>query len=204
MSETRRERSARIWRESEWEEVAAYLGPNAERFRSAWEKTREKLVVSGAGVAWSWCWPALIFGFAWFLYRKQWAIGTVLLLVPIGFALFFDRTPGLLGVMIVIAAVAKSTVVQDAVRKIAQIKEAGGGATEIAAAGGVSPVGGIVGGILFAIGAVSTLVDIIASPSLIFRVGLCRLQCRISPAWLCAQPRLRSLTSSCDSVSYAQ
>ncbi|MGK6356362.1 hypothetical protein ACMGDH_14195 [Sphingomonas sp. DT-207] len=165
MSETRRERNARIWQESEWEEVAAYLGPNAQRFRPAWERTREKFLLSGTGVAWSWCWPALIFGFAWFLYRRQWAIGAVLLLVPLGFALFLDRAPSLLGVMIVLAAMAKSVVVQDAVRKIAQIKETGGGMTEIAAAGGVSLAGGIVGGILFAIGAASVLVDILAIAS---------------------------------------
>jgi hypothetical protein len=66
MSESKRERIFRLWRESDWADVEAFLGPNAGRFRSAWEKTREKMTAERPEVAWTWCWPALFFGFAWF------------------------------------------------------------------------------------------------------------------------------------------
>ena len=148
----RRERTVAAWRRSEWEEVRLFLGSNAERFRPAWEGTREKMLAGRPAIAWSWCWPALVFGFAWFLYRKQWALAAVLLLLPLAIGYFID-TPGgaTVGIGIAIAAMAKSIVVQAAVTKIDRIRAADGDEAAIARAGGVSVVGGIVGGVLIAL-----------------------------------------------------
>ena len=157
MIETRRERAVRLWRESDWAEVAAFLGPNAHRFEGAWAKTRDKMAERGAGIAWSWSWPALLFSFGWFFYRRQWAIGAVLLILPIALALLLERAPGTLGAFIVIAVMGKSLVVQDAVNRIAKIKEKGGGMAKITAAGGVSIPGAILGGLILAIGAAGVL-----------------------------------------------
>lgn len=153
MSESNRRRLFRIWRESDWPEVATFLGPNAERFRSAYDKTRARMAAERPGVVWSWCWPALVFGFAWFLYRKQWAIGAILLLLPMAIGYFFDLpSGGTAAVAVAVAAMAKSLVVQDAVARIAKIKDIGGGEAEIARAGGVSAAGGLIGGAILALG----------------------------------------------------
>lgn len=155
-----RERAVAAWADSDWAEVAAYLGPNAERFRPAYERGREKALERGVGNVFGWSWPALVFGFAWFLYRKQWAIGAVLIVLPLLIAYFVDIGGGLGGVAIVMAMFAKSFVVQDAVTRIAKLKTAGASMPDIAAAGGVSVPGGIIGGMLWLValvGAVLTL-----------------------------------------------
>ena len=163
MSESNRERMFRIWRESDWADVATFLGPNAERFRSAWEKTHGKMAAGRPGVAWTWCWPALILGFAWFLYRKQWVLGAILLILPLAIGYFLDLpSGGSVGIAIVVAAMAKSLVVQDAVNRIDKIRRAGGGDADLVRAGGVSVAGGAVGGAILALavaGVASSLLE---------------------------------------------
>jgi hypothetical protein len=41
-----------LWRDASWEDVAAYIGPNADTFRATWEKQREKVLDKGHGIAW--------------------------------------------------------------------------------------------------------------------------------------------------------
>jgi hypothetical protein len=158
--QARREATFQAWRESDWHDVATFLGPNAERFHTLWLKTRDNMVVGKASAVWTWCWPAFFLSFAWFFYRKQWAIGAVLLLLPVGLALIFDLpSGGLIGIGIVIAAQAKSFILQDAVSKIARIKAAGGGEAEMAQAGGVSITGGLLGGAAIALGLLAVVLS---------------------------------------------
>lgn len=161
MSERRRDRTFRYWRESEWADVATYLGPNAAKFRPVWEKTRERFAAGKAGVAWSWSWPALLVSFAWFFYRRQWWIGLALLVTPVALSLMLDRPPtGTLGVALVIAAMGKWAVVIDAVERIGRQRDIGGTVTP---GGGVSRVGGLVGGIIYALALASALLGVASS-----------------------------------------
>ena len=143
----RKEALIASWANSDWDDVARFIGPNAHRFASAWGNARDKMVKAGGGLVLTWCWPALFFGFAWFLYRKQWAVGAVLIILPLVVGYFFSVSAGG-GAAIFIAMIAKSTIAQDAVTKIAKIRAAGGGDAEIAAAGGVSVIAGVLGGIV--------------------------------------------------------
>lgn len=146
----KRAEAAALWAVG-WDEVSAFIGPNAERFRGAWDKVRPKALKSGSAVAFAMCWPALLFGFAWFLYRRMWLAGALLLALPFVLGLFLDVGTGAAGATVAIAAMAKSLYLQHAVTKIAAVRAAGGGEDAIRAAGGVSKVGGIVGGVLWAV-----------------------------------------------------
>lgn len=145
-----RERTKRLWQAVSWEELALFVGPNAERFRDAFERTRPKMLAGHGGVSFGFCWPALLFSFAWFFYRKMWAAGLALLVVPPALGFFIDSRGGALGVMIAISLFARSLYVQHAVSKIGAVRETGGDDDEVAAAGGVSTAGGAVGGLILA------------------------------------------------------
>lgn len=157
---TGRDRAIAVWAESDWTDIAAFIGPNADRFHGVYERGREKALAKGVGNVVSWSWPALFFGFAWFFYRKQWAIGAVLLIVPILIAYFFDIGGGLGGVAIVMAMFAKSFIVQDAVTRVAKLKSQGATAADLTTAGGVSVPAGVVGGILLALLVTAALIPL--------------------------------------------
>jgi hypothetical protein len=162
-----KERSFRLWERTGWEEIATFIGPNADRFHGAWEATRAKVATGRGGIAFGFCWPALLFGFAWFFYRRMWAAGLALLVVPVVLGFFFDMRGGGIGVMVATALFSKSLYVQHAVSKIGAVHEQGGGGGEaIAAAGGVSVAGGAIGGLILAIGVGSSFYLIASGASL--------------------------------------
>ena len=158
----RKRQAIATWEASRWDDVARFLGPNAERFRAAWEKTRAKALDKGAGIAFGWSWPALVFGFAWFFYRKQWWVGAALLLTPIVLGYFLETRGSFAGVAIVMAMYAKSFVVSDAVAKIARIRARGGGDDAIAAAGGVSVIAGVIAGAILLVTVAAAAVALLA------------------------------------------
>jgi hypothetical protein len=41
-----------LWRDTSWEDVTAYIGPNADTFRATWEKQRAMILDKGHGIAW--------------------------------------------------------------------------------------------------------------------------------------------------------
>jgi hypothetical protein len=143
-------RSLELWRGTSWEEIALFAGPNADRFHRAWEATRAKIESGRGGISFGFCLPALLFGFAWFLYRKMWTVGVMLLVVPVALAFLFDSGGGSAGVAIAMSLFAKSLYVQHAVAKIGALRDAGAGDEAIAAAGGTSLAGGLVGGLILA------------------------------------------------------
>ncbi len=151
-----REKLQTIWAETPWDDIAAYIGPNAGKFRPAWEKLRQKILEKGYGNTWSMCWPALFISYVWFFYRKQWVAGAVLVGLPIVIGFMFpSATGGLGGVAIVIALMAKSLYLQDVVQKTARIRAAepddAARHAALAAAGGISWPGAIVSGVFFAV-----------------------------------------------------
>ena len=142
----KRAQSAAMWAASDWADVATFIGPNASRFERIWAKSRDQAMQKGAGFAQGFCWPALFLGFAWFFYRKQWAAGVALLVLPM-LAGYFISAHGIgLGVSAASAVIAKPVYVQHAVTRIAAIRARGGGADDIAAAGGISIAGALIGG----------------------------------------------------------
>jgi Protein of unknown function (DUF2628) len=146
-----------LWQRSSWNETALFIGPNAERFRGAWEATRAKMEQGRSGRAFGFCLPALVFGFAWFLYRKMWAAGILLLVLPVGLAFLFDSGGGGIGLGIAMSLFAKTLYVQHAVTKIDALRDAGADDEAIAAAGGTSLAGAIVGGAILAAGTASVV-----------------------------------------------
>jgi len=165
--EERKSRTLAIWSETTWEEVAAYIGPNADKFRSTWEKQRNFALAQSSGkIAWSFCWPAFLLSFAWFFYRKQWFIGAMLIVVPVVLS-YFTSAGGSVGVGLVLACMAKSAYLQDAMPKIAKVKEklppGDSLMAALAAAGGVSRPAGIIGGICFGLLAVAAVITVINS-----------------------------------------
>jgi hypothetical protein len=145
-----RTRTKRLWEAITWDEVALFAGPNAGSFRGAFERTRPKMLAGHGGVSFGFCWPAFLFSFAWFFYRKMWAAGLALLLVPPALGYFIDSRGGAIGVLVAISLFAKSLYVQHAVWKIGGVRERGGDDEAVAAHGGVSLAGGAVGGLILA------------------------------------------------------
>ncbi|HEX8365131.1 MAG TPA: hypothetical protein VF603_07595 [Allosphingosinicella sp.] len=148
-------RNRRLWAATGWDEIAAFIGPNAESFHGAWEATRAKNVGGRGGIAFAFCWPALLFGFAWFLYRKMWAFGLLLLVLPVALGFVFETPGGTIGMLVAMSLFAKSLYVQHALPKIADTR--GGGEAAVRAAGGVSLLGGAIGGAILAAGAASAI-----------------------------------------------
>lgn len=141
-------RNRRLWEETSWNELAAFMEPNAESFHGAWEATRAKNVEGRGGIAFGFCWPALLFGFAWFLYRKMWAFGLLLLVLPVALSFMFESPGGPIGLMVAMAMFGKSLYVQHALSRMDRAREGGGAA--VLAAGGVSIPGAVIGGAIIA------------------------------------------------------
>jgi hypothetical protein len=153
---------ATLFGQTDWTDIAWFIGPNAERFRPTWEKMKARIGDGRSAVIWGFSWPALFLGFAWFFYRKLWAAGLVVLVLPAAIGVLLDNAPGSLAAMIALAMYANSYYVQHAVRRIVRIKAEGGGEKEIAAAGGVSVAGAIVGGVLLLVGLAGMAISVMA------------------------------------------
>lgn len=159
----RKAQHQRLWSETPWDDVAAYIGPNAEKFRAVWEKQRAVIAKKGSGIAWGFCWPVFFFSFVWFFARKQYLMGAILVAFPI--ILYWivpSATSSLGGVGIAIAMMAKSFYLQDAMAKIAKIVAAlppnADREHALAQAGGLSlPAAGISGLFYAAIVAITVM-----------------------------------------------
>lgn len=69
------------------EELTAYIGPRAERYRARFERFTR---TGATRFAFSWSWPAALAGLWWYLYRKMywWALFDFVLGVLLGWTLF--------------------------------------------------------------------------------------------------------------------
>lgn len=131
-------------------EIVAFAGPNAHRFLPAWHDMKDQ-AEGKRRFALRWCWPAFFFGFAWFLYRRMYALAAAFLFLPILLALFTPiGSTGGSSVAVILAMLAKAIYVGHAQSKIRKIKGRAVSAEEASAkivrAGGVSIAGGIIGG----------------------------------------------------------
>jgi hypothetical protein len=117
------------WVDTPWEEIATFIGPNAEYYRAYYEKSHASMIEKGnPGFMFSWHWPALIplLGIPWAAARKNWAyVGMMALfyIVIIILAAFMEQTN--FGFAIFLApAMAKQTYLQFAMTKIGKIRAA--------------------------------------------------------------------------------
>lgn len=156
-------RQGDLLRRSDWKEIATFIGPNAETFRSTWNRMGERAEDGRSTWVWGYCWPALILGFAWYFYRKLWGAGLFILVVPIVAGVISGSGILSFAVMIAIAMYARSYYISHALRRIEEVRSHGGSSRALAEAGGISVAGGIVGGILFAASAAATLASLFMS-----------------------------------------
>lgn len=151
------------WLDTSEQDLATFLGPNAGEFRRVWERSRDKVAAGGAGMAAGWSWAGFVFGFAWFLYRKQWLAGAMLLVAPVVVALLLPSTSGGAFIFVFSAMYGKWAIVQDGVTRISRIRAAGGDIADIAAAGGVSRVAGAIGGTIWLLAVVAAIASILGN-----------------------------------------
>jgi hypothetical protein len=162
----RREKLQTIWADTPWDDVAAFIGPNAEKFRPGWEKQRQKILEKGHANNMSFCWPAFFLAYAWFFYRKQWVAGALLFGLPVIIIFLFPAaTNALGGVGIAMALMGKGLYLQESVRKTAKIRAAepddAARHAALAAAGGISWPAGIVSGVFLALSAAAAIISIL-------------------------------------------
>jgi hypothetical protein len=63
-----------LWAETPWEEIATFIGPNAEYYRAYYEKVHTSMAERGSpGFMFSWHWPGLIplLGIPWAAARRN-------------------------------------------------------------------------------------------------------------------------------------
>ena len=167
------EKNKNLWTGVEWDEVAAFIGPNAEAFKPAWQAHRDAWVEKGRPPAFllSWCWPALIpiLGIPWFAARKQWPMVATLIgaVVFFNIVLFFMPSAKFGFMLFLVAVIAKPTYVQSAVAKIAKIKETVPAGPQrqaaIAEAGGLNMRNGYIAGAASAAFLLPSVLALIAS-----------------------------------------
>jgi hypothetical protein len=116
-----------LWAETPWEEIATFIGPNAEYYRAHYEKIHTSMAERGSpGFMFSWHWPALIplLGIPWAAARKNWAyVGMMALfyVVIIILGAFMER-PNFGFAIFLAPAMAKQTYFQFAMTKIGKIR----------------------------------------------------------------------------------
>jgi hypothetical protein len=147
-----------LWTESEWKDVALFIGDNAETFKPTWEAARTSWIEKGKqpSTFLSWHWPALIpvLGLPWLAARKIWPllwtiIGTI---IAINLLAIFVKTPPSATAFIIflVPIMAKNFYVNHAVTKIEKIKknipDEAGRTAAIQAAGGLHMNNGYIAG----------------------------------------------------------
>jgi hypothetical protein len=161
------------WVDTPWEEIATFIGPNAEYYRAYYEKSHASMIEKGnPGFMFSWHWPALIplLGIPWAAARKNWAyVGMMALfyIVIIILGAFMER-PNFGFAIFLAPAMAKQTYLQFAMTKIGKVRAstAEGPARDAAlrAAGGLDMTSGyIAGGICGAIVVLNIVLLVILS-----------------------------------------
>jgi hypothetical protein len=132
-------------------DLTTFFGPRAEVFLDTYEKMR-----SGTGARRtapkSWSWPVFLGSFTWFFYRKMYAYGAMIVILPIILGYLFGSAGSALPILFAIWA--KGWYVSYALNRI--IKADGLGLTGaersdyLQRAGGVSLPAGIFAGLLYA------------------------------------------------------
>jgi hypothetical protein len=131
------------------DDLRLYLGPNPGPYVAYWESAR----ASGHPFVWGWNWWGLLFPVPWLFYRKIWAVGAAVVLLPVllDAVLGFGSEAGI-GLAALIAAGGKALVIERAERKSKSVDALGLLSQESIArlrrAGGVSRPGAAIGALM--------------------------------------------------------
>lgn len=142
--------------------VEFFVGPNAYKYLATYARMKAKDPDLRRLVA-GWCWPVFFVPLPWLLYRKQWGLAALLVILPIVVAYLFPTlTVAPFAVGVAFAVLAKSLYIRSAATKIRAIA-----ATEdnpdllrarVMRAGGISMPGAIIGTIIMLVGVVAQIV----------------------------------------------
>jgi hypothetical protein len=132
-------------------DLTTFFGPRAEVFLDTYEKMR-----SGTGARRtapkSWSWPVFLGSFTWFFYRKMYAYGAMIIILPIILGYLFGSAGSALPILF--AVWAKGWYVTYALNRIIKADTLGLTGAErsdyLQRAGGVSLPAGIFAGLLYA------------------------------------------------------
>jgi hypothetical protein len=132
-------------------DLTTFFGPRAEVFLDTYEKMR-----SGTGARRtapkSWSWPVFLGSFTWFFYRKMYAYGAMIVILPIILGYLFGSAGSALPILF--AVWAKGWYVTYALNRIIKADTLGLTGAErsdyLQRAGGVSLPAGIFAGLLYA------------------------------------------------------
>ncbi len=131
------------------DDLRLYFGPNAGPYVAFWERVQ----ASGLPFVWSWNWWGFLFPVPWLLYRKIWAVGAAVVLLPIllNSMIGFHAEAGI-ALATLIAAASKPLVIERAERKIRTISAlkllSQESIERLRRAGGVSRPGAVIGALL--------------------------------------------------------
>jgi hypothetical protein len=147
----RKEKYLALFQEANQERVRAdlrtFFGPRAEVYLETYDKMRAR----DGKFPMTWHWTAFLTVFPWFFYRKMYAVGAVLVLLPVVLG-FFGLTGGG-GSLAVAGILAKGIYVQTALGGILKADALGLSGPErsqyLERAGGVSVIAGTLAGFVF-------------------------------------------------------
>ena len=132
-------------------DLADFFGPNADVYLDTYEKMRAKDGPRRMSFPRTWSWPVFFGAFTWFFYRKLYAYGAMLIILPLILGYLLGSSSGALS--IVFAVLAKGIYVQTALGRIVMADRMGLAGAERSAylnrAGGVSMIAGVFAGIVF-------------------------------------------------------
>jgi hypothetical protein len=161
----RLEKTQALWRDVSWEEMATFIGPNAEAYKELWQKQRDSFLEKGRPpmTGFSLCWPAMIpiFGIPWGVSRKLWTFvgSSIFVVVLINILTLMAPSKNVAGVSLIMwfmmAFMAMPTYLQMSMMKIDKIKQkiAEGPARDAALrdAGGLNMNNGYIAGAICAV-----------------------------------------------------
>jgi hypothetical protein len=125
----RLEKSQALWRDISWEELATFIGPNAESYKATWQKNRESWLEKGRPplFGFSICWPAMIpiLGIPWAVSRKLWPFVGIAVFAVVLINIISAIAPGgsFAFMWFLIGFMAKPTYIQMSMAKIEKIKQ---------------------------------------------------------------------------------
>ena len=131
------------------DDLRLYLGPNPRPYVAYWERARR----SGHPFVWGWNWWGFLFPIPWLFYRKIWAVGAAVVMLPV----LLDAVLGSgseAGILLatLIAAGGKALVIERAERKSRTIDALGllsqDSIARLRRAGGVSRPGAAIGALM--------------------------------------------------------
>jgi hypothetical protein len=148
-------------------DLSVFFGPNADTFLETYEKMRSE-TGTRRNMPRTWSWPVFLGSFVWFFYRKMYAYGAIIILLPIILGYLFASASGGGSMVVVFAIFAKGWYVNSALQRIVKADQLGLTGPErisyLQRAGGVSLTAGLFAGFIYAI-FLAALIYTIVRPS---------------------------------------